>query len=137
MQFWDRIENLVRKRNTSFRWIAESIFKTSETTISGMRKHGIFPRAPDAVGLAREFDTTVEELVLGEAGRAYVVDWAGQHGAQWRPPGRLDQELIDDLMAVDDTCLEAIKAMAKRAAEIERAKRGVEPRAPASNQNVS
>jgi hypothetical protein len=67
MSFWTRVEEKLSAQNTTYRWIAESIVKKSETTVSGWHLKGVEPRASDAVAIAKALGTTVEELVTGQA----------------------------------------------------------------------
>lgn len=66
MDFWDRVKILIESVNTTWRWLAISILKKSETTISGWRSTKVLPRADDAVKIASALNTTVEFLVTGE-----------------------------------------------------------------------
>lgn len=65
MEFWGRVEAARAGQATTYRWLAESILKKSETTISGWRSQDVLPRADDAVKIARALGTTVEYLVTG------------------------------------------------------------------------
>jgi len=65
MEFWDRVDALREKQNTTYRWIAEKVVKKSETTVSGWRGQGVLPRANDAVAIAQALGVSVEYLVTG------------------------------------------------------------------------
>ena len=66
MSFWARVEKKLSAQNTTYRWIAESVVKKSETTVSGWHLKGVEPRASDAVAIAKALSCTVEELVTGQ-----------------------------------------------------------------------
>ena len=75
------------------------------------------PRADAAVFLGKVLDITVEELVLGEEGRAFVLDWAGRNGAQWRPPPDLE-DLCADLKKLDKSGIDIVHAAVKKIIEV-------------------
>lgn len=70
------------------------------------------PAADDAVRIAVALDTTVEELIDGEQGRAYILEWAGQRGGKWEPPSRL-KPLLELVVSLPEDELEKVLAVVK------------------------
>jgi transcriptional regulator with XRE-family HTH domain len=67
MGFWDRVNELVTKENTSYAYIAGKIGK-SESTVSGWHRteKKKIPEADMVVTIAQILHTTVEYLVTGQ-----------------------------------------------------------------------
>lgn len=68
--------------------------------------------ATQIVSMAMLFQVTAEELVLGEEGKSYVLEWAGANGAKWRPPPRV-QNLVDVATELEENEISMLTAMAK------------------------
>lgn len=96
--FWDRVETLLLSQKTNYRWLAESIVKKSETTVSGWHTNNILPRAKEAVAIAKALGTTVEFLVDGEP------------AAGWSPPDRI-KNIVEDLKLLNDSELGIVAPM--------------------------
>ncbi len=64
MDFYDRVKELVKTRNTTIRSVVE-VAGLSLNTYDTMKKRGNLPRAEEAVVMARELGTSVEYLVTG------------------------------------------------------------------------
>jgi len=118
---------LIESENTTWRWLAISILKKSETTISGWRSTNVLPRADDAVKIASALNTTVEFLVTGEepeflpAGEIIFY----RHALKWRPVIE-DLEILSPAVA-NGFCI-AIHAAAKEVADATK-EMGAAPRA--------
>jgi transcriptional regulator with XRE-family HTH domain len=68
MDFWDRIDTLIKQEKTSYAYIARKLGKR-ESTVSGWHREGAkhtIPRADYVVIIAEILGTTVEYLVTGE-----------------------------------------------------------------------
>lgn len=65
MEFYDRVKNLVREKNTTIRSVV-GIAGLSLNSYDTMKKRGNLPRAEQAVIIAKELGTTVEYLVTGK-----------------------------------------------------------------------
>ena len=74
MPFWEKVEQLRKEQNTSYRWLAQ-MMGVSETTVSSMRKAGTEPRASEAAKIASALGTTVEFLVKEEATDSYFLKY--------------------------------------------------------------
>jgi hypothetical protein len=116
MEFWDRVKGAIIKQNTTQEWVAKAS-GLSFASFRGWITKDRLPRIDDAVAIGRALDVTAEELVLGQPGRDYVIDWAGRHGAKWKPPNRL-QELWPLLEAANDNTIEMAVAMVRKSNEI-------------------
>lgn len=77
MEFYDRVKNLVREKNTTIRSVV-GIAGLSLNSYDTMKKRGNLPRAEQAVIIARELGTTVEFLVTGHSG--YSIPSEGPKG---------------------------------------------------------
>jgi transcriptional regulator with XRE-family HTH domain len=67
MDFWDRVDVLIKQEKNSYAYIAKRLGKR-ESTVSGWHREGakhIVPRADYAVIIAETLKTTVEYLVTG------------------------------------------------------------------------
>ena len=100
MKFWEMVEAKLAEQNSTYRWIAETVVKKSETTVSGWHNNNIEPRVSDALAIANALETTVEYLVTGES------------AAGWKPPERI-AHIVGDLMLLDDPGLEAVSVLAR------------------------
>jgi hypothetical protein len=85
------------------------------------QKRKSIPNVHDAIGIAYAYGVTVEEIADGDHGRDYVIDWAGRHGAKWKPPSRI-AEIVSDLEYVNDDFLRIMAMTVKSAADLERSK---------------
>lgn len=113
-------ERLKRAREASGLTIPDLEKKTGIGKRSIENYFGNRPSLPivnNAVYMAKVLDITVEELVLGEEGREFVLHWAGRNGAQWEPPEHL-KGLCSDLKKLDGSSLEAIHAAVKKILEL-------------------
>ena len=97
MSFWARVEKKLSAQNTTYRWIAESVVKKSETTVSGWHLKGVEPRASDAVAIAKALGCTVEELVTGQPPANGIT---GEFISLARDIASLPQDDIDELKAI-------------------------------------
>lgn len=97
MSFWAHVEKKLFAQNTTYRWIAESVVKKSETTVSGWHIKGVEPRASDAVAIAKALGCTVEELVTGQAPTGSLPSEMLQLA---RDIASLPQDDIDELKAI-------------------------------------
>jgi transcriptional regulator with XRE-family HTH domain len=68
MDFWDRVESLIKQEKTSYAYIAKKLGKP-ESTVSGWHRKGAKHRIPEAdfaVKIAQALGTSVEYLVTGK-----------------------------------------------------------------------
>jgi transcriptional regulator with XRE-family HTH domain len=68
MNFWDRVDRLIKQEKTSYAYLAKRLEKR-ESTVSGWHREGAkhtIPRADFAVIIAKILKTSVEYLVTGE-----------------------------------------------------------------------
>lgn len=130
MDFWARVKARIKAENTTQGWIAGKIGVQGDSFRRWMSKR-IMPGADAVATMAKLLDTTVEELVEGDSGRAYVLDWAVRQGARLGLPPRI-KAVVDDLTEMSADCFAVVSSMIRSAAEVERAKglMAAEPRAP-------
>ena len=63
-EFWQRVKFLIKENNTKQEWLAEKTGIKYQTLRSMISKN-TFPKADDAVKIAKALNTTVEYLVNG------------------------------------------------------------------------
>lgn len=61
-EFWQRVKFLIKENNTKQEWLAEKTGIKYQTLRSMISKN-TFPKADDAVKIAKALNTTVEYLV--------------------------------------------------------------------------
>jgi transcriptional regulator with XRE-family HTH domain len=105
MDFWDRLEKRINEKSNRKEVMA--IAGVAVNSPSTWRKRKTIPSGDVLTKIAVFLDTTVEELVDGESGRVYALEWAERNGAKWRPPERI-AALIEDLNAMNDKDLETM-----------------------------
>jgi hypothetical protein len=88
-----------------------------ESWISKSRPY--HPELLTGTALARVLNTTVEELVDGEAGAAYVRQLASKEGWGFSPPDRIS-DIVEGLSLLDDNELDMIRAAVASAVERKR-----------------
>lgn len=64
VEFWQRVKFLIKENNTKQEWLAEKTGIKYQTLRSMISKN-TFPKADDAVKIAKALNTTVEYLVNG------------------------------------------------------------------------
>lgn len=83
--FWKRVKSRIREFNTTQEWVANKI-GVSLNTFKGWIVHDRLPRVDLAVAIAKALETTVEWLLEGEEGEAYLQNLFKEKGSLWRPP---------------------------------------------------
>ena len=121
--FWERAD---AKTEKDFALATGANMRPS--TLSSYKAGNRFPRADESVRLARALKTTVEYLVSGDEGAAYVRELVAGEGFGWKPPAKL-KELVDDLESLDENRFVSVKSMVHDLADA--ARKAAHP----SNQN--
>ncbi len=114
MDLWDRIRAEISRANTKQEAVADHL-GVHPVTFRKWMSQKIVMDANQIVSMAILFNTTVEALILGEDGKKYILEWAGQHGAKWSPPSRI-ADLVKVLCDLSDEKLEIIRPMILAAA---------------------
>ncbi|MFZ4618876.1 MAG: helix-turn-helix domain-containing protein [Rectinemataceae bacterium] len=118
--FWKRYEESAVKD------LATTIAaQVKPSTLSSYKTEKRFPRANEAVAIARALGVSVEYLVEGEPGAAYILKLVMDSGVGWHPPEKL-KPLVDDLEILDDTRFASAKDMVHGLAELARQERVAE-----------
>ncbi len=76
MTFWNRIKRVIKEQNTTQEWIAKKSGVSYHTFAGWITKKRI-PDVYQAYSIAKTLGVTVEYLVDGDAGDAYVRDVLG------------------------------------------------------------
>jgi hypothetical protein len=99
MDFYEKIKRYVKIKNQTIDGYFSRLFDGSKNkeSFSGWKKRCIFPRADEAIIIAKDMQTTVEELLDGEAGEQYLREYIQNKGWEFSPPPRI----ADIVEAVD------------------------------------
>ncbi len=115
LQIWIRTNDRIKELRTTQEAVAkESGIKYQ--TLRGWVTKEVLPRADDAAAIAKALSTTVEYLVDGEEGAAYVRELIAREGIEWHAPEKI-REIVDDLNDLDETRFTSAKSMVHDAAE--------------------
>jgi hypothetical protein len=118
MDFYERIKSHVKMKGLTINGYFSSLFAgdKNKESFSGWKKRHIYPRADEAFILARDMQTTVEELIDGEAGEQYLREYVREKGWRFSPPdrvagiveasNRLSDEQLDYVMGLIKTMLD-------------------------------
>jgi hypothetical protein len=115
MVFWDHVKAEIKRLNTTQEWLSNKIgvpFGTFRKWIS----RETLPDANQAVLIAKELNTTVEELMDGDSGRQYIISWAEKNSGKWKAPERI-ADLVQDSLVLNDQDLETAKYLVHGLAE--------------------
>jgi hypothetical protein len=98
MDFYEKIKRHVRIRGTTIDGYFSSLFAgdKNKESFSGWKKRHIYPRADEAIVLAKDMETTVEELIDGAAGEQYLREYVREKGWAFSPPERI-ADIVDAL----------------------------------------
>lgn len=110
--FRDNLRKAISRKGLVVKEAAARAEISKRTVDNWLSQKPTVPAADDAVKIAIALDTTVEELIDGKSGKEYVIDWAGQHGAQWKPPPRM-VPLIEAAEKLSDSELKKLVEIAK------------------------
>jgi hypothetical protein len=107
MNFYERIKRHVKLNGLTIDGYFSSLFAghKNKESFSGWKKRRIYPRTDEALILAKDMRTTVEELIDGEAGEQYLREYIQEKGWGFSPPKRIAdiveavQRLSDDELA--------------------------------------
>jgi transcriptional regulator with XRE-family HTH domain len=77
------------------------------------------PQANALYLVCKSINITMEQAVDGERGAEYVRQWARKQGGLWEPPEHI-ADIVTDLLVLDDSQLDMIRASAHIAAESKR-----------------
>jgi hypothetical protein len=94
--------------NSGYISSSKELYRLVESWVG--EKKAYEPKAENACALARALQTTVEELVNGQAGADYIHKLYKEKGALWEPPQRI-ADIVEVLQALDDATLETVKTM--------------------------
>jgi transcriptional regulator with XRE-family HTH domain len=115
-------KNLKAAFTTSKLYVKEIAAKSgvNKSTIDGwMSARAYEPRPIDLYAVCRVVDITMEQVIDGDDGVAYVRQWARKQGGLWEPPEHI-ADIVTDLLVLDDSQLDMIRASAHIAAESKR-----------------
>jgi hypothetical protein len=117
MDFYTKIKSHVKLKKQTIDGYFSSLFNGSKNkeSFNGWKKRRIYPRADEAIIIARDMQTTVEELIDGEAGAEYVRRIVRDTGGVWEPPERI-ADIVYGLAQLDDNEVEMIRAAVLSAA---------------------
>lgn len=107
----ERVKALVSLNRTT---IEDALKGTGITlnTYNTLIRNDRFPRSDTLDALSKNLKTVSEYILCGDKGTEYALNWAGQHGAQWKPPPRL-RPLLDVAEKLPDTKLKELIEIAK------------------------
>lgn len=80
------------------------------STLSTWKTKHRYPGADVAVKIAQALNTSVEFLVAGEPGTAYLKSLPELQSSSFQPPGRV-KDIVDALNVMDDHELDCVKRM--------------------------
>lgn len=106
MDFFERVKGAAKSQGTTIEYLANKAGLTRGAW-NTYRRRGLFPRADEAVTIAKALHTTVEYLVRGEEAAGMNV------------PPRI-ASIVDDLLVLDDNQLESAIIFIHPAAELKR-----------------
>jgi hypothetical protein len=114
MDFYEKIKRHVKVKGLTIDGYFSSLFEgdKNKESFSGWKKRRIYPRADEAFILARDMQTTVEELVNNEAGEQYLRDYIQNKGWAFSPPERI-ADIVDALQELSDDELVPIRGAIK------------------------
>jgi hypothetical protein len=118
MDFYEKIKRHVKIKNQTIDGYFSSLFDgdKNKESFSGWKKRHIYPRADEAIIIAKDMHTTVEELLDGEAGAEYVRQWVRKEGRVYSPPDRI-ADVVQRLVQLDDNELDMIRGAVAAAVE--------------------
>jgi transcriptional regulator with XRE-family HTH domain len=111
MGFWERVKELIISQNTTQEWVSKMIGKRPDTFSRWITRDTV-PSAKEAYFISKALHTSVEYLIDGTKGTAYIINWAEENGARWKPPPRM-VPLIDAAEKLTDTELKKLIEIAK------------------------
>jgi transcriptional regulator with XRE-family HTH domain len=114
-EFWPNIEKLRIDANKERKAIILECGLTSNAFSRGLERKSD-PGVSTAYRLAQSFKKTIEELLDGEAGAAYVRQLASKEGWGFTPPDRI-ADIVEGLSLLDDNELDMIRGAVMTAVE--------------------
>jgi hypothetical protein len=118
---WSPIVEEIKKQKTTQRWVAQKINKRPDL-FSRWIVNGVTPDVDTFFQICKVLNVLPEEMVDGEAGRVYVVEWAERNGAKWKPPSKI-ADIVEDLLALDESELRFARSSIHGLAEDARGKK--------------
>jgi hypothetical protein len=114
MDFYEKIKRHVRIRGTTIDGYFSSLFAgdKNKESFSGWKKRHIYPRADEAIVLAKDMETTVEELIDGAAGEQYLREYIREKSWAFSPPERI-ADIVDALQELSDEQLDYVMGLIK------------------------
>jgi hypothetical protein len=118
MNFYERVKRHVKLKGLTIDGYFSSLFAgdKNKESFSGWKKRHIYPRADEALILAKDMQTTVEELVDGKAGEQYLREYVQEKGWGLSPPPQI-ADIVHGLSLLDDGELDMIRAAVLAAVE--------------------
>ena len=117
-KFWDNIREKLIGKKDSQKWLAQESGVGRTAINSGIAKLNKpepegrdiknSPSVDNSYAIARALAVTIEELVDGEAGAAYVCQWARRNGKVYEPPKRI-ADIVASLSDLTDRDLYIIR----------------------------
>jgi hypothetical protein len=110
MDFYEKIKSHVKMKGLTIDGYFSSLFAgdKNKESFSGWKKRHIYPRADEAIILAKDMQTTVEELIDGEVGAEYIRQLVRDTGGVWEPPPRI-ADIVQNLALLNDRDLDIIR----------------------------
>jgi hypothetical protein len=114
MDFYEKIKRYVKMKNQTIDGYFSRLFDGSKNkeSFSGWKKRGIFPRADEAIIIAKDMQTTVEELVDDEAGERYLRGYIQEKGWEFSPPEQI-ADIVEAIQGLSDDELVPIRGAIK------------------------
>jgi hypothetical protein len=112
MDFYEKVKRHVKIRKLTIDGYFSSLFSgdKNKESFSGWKKRHIYPRADEAIVIAKDMHTTVEELVDGEKGEQYLKEYVHQKGWEFTPPERI-ADIVQDVQGLSDDDLIPVRAV--------------------------
>jgi hypothetical protein len=119
-KFWDNVRNRLNVFGKTQKWLANES-KVGKTVINSGISRLSSPTVDNAYSISKVLNTTIEELVDGEAGAEYVRGIVRNDPKAIQVPDRLSS-IVKDLLFLDEKELIGIRANVEALANIKRGK---------------
>jgi hypothetical protein len=130
MDFYEKIKRHVKINGLTIDGYFSSLFAgdKNKESFSGWKKRHIYPRADEAFILARDMQTSIEELVDSEAGEQYLRGYIREKGWEFSPPERI-ADIVEALQGLSDDELVPVRGVIKALTDKKKEDSGVTPEA--------
>jgi transcriptional regulator with XRE-family HTH domain len=117
-KFWDNVRDRLNALGKTQKWLANES-KVGKTVINSGISRLSSPTVDNAYYISRVLNISIEELVDGEAGEQYLREYIQEKGWKFSPPKTI-ADIVTDLLILEDSQLDMIRASAHIAAESKR-----------------